>query len=217
MSSDNCNTIADSSEKSPPPHRLTTIDRRPSLAESVIGTDAFRTSSLTNSRTSFEEYIYWAQLSRASEDDEDPSRKYTIFGCDLRRLRPLKSGLPPPGDSCFTGIQARGNREREGQRMMLQHQSLPGGPNVSLATSGQPPSEGCIPISSEEYERASRAARTASWSAMFYLMTMDILGPFSVPWAFAAVSSVFTQTHAPTHTHTFSPLRLDQIHQERVL
>ena len=201
MPSDNCNTIADSSESKPSLHRPGTIDSRPSLAESLIGTDAVRTSGLSNSRPSFEEYIYWAQLTRANEDDEDPSSKYTIFGWDVRRIGLLKSTSPPPRDSCFTGSQAQGNRERERHGMMLEHQPLPGDPNVSLAMSGRPPSEGHIPISSEEYERASRAARTASWSAMFYLMTMDILGPFSVPWAFAAVSFVYTHTH--THTHTY--------------
>ena len=201
MPSDNCNTIADSSESKPSLHRPGTIDSRPSLAESLIGTDAVRTSGLSNSRPSFEEYIYWAQLTRANEDDEDPSSKYTIFGWDVRRIGLLKSTSPPPRDSCFTGSQAQGNRERERHGMMLEHQPLPGDPNVSLAMSGRPPSEGHIPISNEEYERASRAARTASWSAMFYLMTMDILGPFSVPWAFAAVSFVYRHTHTHTHTH----------------
>lgn len=39
-------------------------------------------------------------------------------------------------------------------------------------------------VSDEEWHTASRAARTATWGAVFYLITTDILGPFSVPWAF---------------------------------
>ncbi|KAF2717235.1 oligopeptide transporter protein [Polychaeton citri CBS 116435] len=39
------------------------------------------------------------------------------------------------------------------------------------------------PIGDGEWHQAQRAARTAGWSAMFYLITTDILGPFSVPWA----------------------------------
>ncbi|KAL1311506.1 hypothetical protein AAFC00_001629 [Neodothiora populina] len=40
-------------------------------------------------------------------------------------------------------------------------------------------------ITDYEWHQASRAARTATWGAVFYLITTDILGPFSVPWAFA--------------------------------
>jgi len=38
-------------------------------------------------------------------------------------------------------------------------------------------------ISDYEWHHASRAGRTATWGAVFYLITTDILGPFSVPWA----------------------------------
>lgn len=38
-------------------------------------------------------------------------------------------------------------------------------------------------VSSEDWRTAARAARTATWGAVFYLITTDILGPFSVPWA----------------------------------
>lgn len=40
-------------------------------------------------------------------------------------------------------------------------------------------------ISDEEWVRASRAARTATWGAIFYLITTDILGPWTAPWAFS--------------------------------
>lgn len=40
-------------------------------------------------------------------------------------------------------------------------------------------------VSEEEWETAQRAARTASWGAIFYLITTDVLGPFVIPWAFA--------------------------------
>ena len=38
-------------------------------------------------------------------------------------------------------------------------------------------------ISDEEWTNASRAMRTASWGAAFYLITTDILGPFGVGFA----------------------------------
>ncbi|KAF2165710.1 hypothetical protein M409DRAFT_67077 [Zasmidium cellare ATCC 36951] len=43
--------------------------------------------------------------------------------------------------------------------------------------------ENRIQISDQEWENASRALRTASWGAAFYLITTDILGPFGVGFA----------------------------------
>lgn len=40
-------------------------------------------------------------------------------------------------------------------------------------------------ISDDEWVQASRAARTATWGAVFYLITTDILGPFSTGYAFS--------------------------------
>lgn len=37
-----------------------------------------------------------------------------------------------------------------------------------------------LEISDEEWTNASRAFRTASWGACFYLITTDILGPYGV-------------------------------------
>lgn len=36
-------------------------------------------------------------------------------------------------------------------------------------------------VSDAEWKNASRAIRTAGWTSVFYLITTDILGPFSVP------------------------------------
>ena len=40
-------------------------------------------------------------------------------------------------------------------------------------------------ISDDEWVNASRALRTATAGAIFYLITTDILGPFGLPYAFA--------------------------------
>lgn len=42
-----------------------------------------------------------------------------------------------------------------------------------------------LQISDEEWINASRAVRTATAGAIFYLITTDILGPFALPYAFA--------------------------------
>lgn len=44
---------------------------------------------------------------------------------------------------------------------------------------------GVMRVTDEEWVQASRALRTATWGAVFYLITTDILGPYSVPWAFS--------------------------------
>lgn len=38
-------------------------------------------------------------------------------------------------------------------------------------------------ITADEWYNAQRAVRTATWGSVFYLITTDILGPYSVPWA----------------------------------
>ena len=40
-------------------------------------------------------------------------------------------------------------------------------------------------VTDEEWTNASRAMRTATIGAIFYLITTDILGPFALPYAFA--------------------------------
>jgi len=42
---------------------------------------------------------------------------------------------------------------------------------------------GRLDVTDEEWQNSSRALRTASWAAIFYLITTDILGPFNVPFA----------------------------------
>lgn len=48
---------------------------------------------------------------------------------------------------------------------------------------GTPPNT--VAVSDGEWQQAGRAARTAGWAAVFYLITTDVLGPYTVPWAMA--------------------------------
>ncbi|KAJ7269016.1 putative amino acid transporter [Mycena rebaudengoi] len=85
----------------------------------------------------FEEYYYYAQLTRQ------------------RRIRRQLRGMKP---ICFP-------------------LSFP--PNHKAASD--------TVISDEEWTNASRALRTATRGAAFYLITTDILGPFGLPYAFATM------------------------------
>ncbi|KAF9221171.1 hypothetical protein BS17DRAFT_712478 [Gyrodon lividus] len=47
--------------------------------------------------------------------------------------------------------------------------------------------EAALTVTDAEYRAASSSLRTASWGSVFYLITTDILGPYSTPYAFAQV------------------------------
>ncbi|KIJ62499.1 hypothetical protein HYDPIDRAFT_94547 [Hydnomerulius pinastri MD-312] len=47
--------------------------------------------------------------------------------------------------------------------------------------------EAALTITDSEYRAASSSLRTATWGSVFYLITTDILGPYSAPYAFAQV------------------------------
>ncbi|KAG6372469.1 transmembrane amino acid transporter protein-domain-containing protein [Boletus reticuloceps] len=44
-----------------------------------------------------------------------------------------------------------------------------------------------LAVSPAQYRAASSSLRTATWGAIFYLITTDILGPYSAPYAFSQV------------------------------
>ncbi|CAD6564759.1 MAG: hypothetical protein ASARMPREDX12_004425 [Alectoria sarmentosa] len=91
-----------------------TCDHCASIADSVIGPDAFNTSSQFNTDVSLEEYLYCAHLSRADERYEDPSSNYTLFDQDIRRLRFAKSRKPRSGAS-------KGNEEQQTSSHCIQN------------------------------------------------------------------------------------------------
>ncbi|KAF1988289.1 oligopeptide transporter protein [Aulographum hederae CBS 113979] len=109
---------------------------------------------------SFEEYLYYAKLTRVEEAElptvPHPFRK--IAGLTKKKSH---HDLPEPDT-------------HEGEKEKKQDIS------PSSSDSGKP-----VVVSDEEWTRASRAMRTATWGAVFYLITTDILGPYSVPWAMA--------------------------------
>lgn len=112
--------------------------------------------ALHDSSVSFEEYNYYAQLSRAEEDtytDHDSERGW------LSVIFPSKSD---------TGAQvAAGEKDP--------------------ATTNTSDSAVAAAVTDEEWANASRALRTATRGAIFYLITTDILGPFGLPYAFGTM------------------------------
>ncbi|KAI8066453.1 putative amino acid transporter [Gongronella butleri] len=122
----------------------------------AIGADVIRPQhrGLYDTGVTFEEYNYYAELTRAEEDkhpDHDKERGW------LSVIFPSKSD---------TGVQ-QGEVDKSGRNT--------NDPAVKAT------------ITDEEWENASRALRTASRGAIFYLITTDILGPFALPFAFATM------------------------------
>jgi hypothetical protein len=107
----------------------------------------------------FEEYYYYANLTRAAEDrhylETSSTEKKGIWSIIFpsKSYKHLPTNTSNPSDE-------KVDMEGEGA--------------VAIASNG-------YPVSDEDWINASRAMRTATWSAVFYLITTDILGPFGVP------------------------------------
>ena len=106
----------------------------------------------------FEEYLYYAQQTRAEE--ETHAINQTEERGFLSTIFPTKSG------------KGAGMDEKRRPSKV---------PAVNISDLGVRQQ-----ISDEEWTNASRATRTATVGAIFYLITTDILGPFSLPYAFAS-------------------------------
>ncbi|KAF7117477.1 hypothetical protein CNMCM5793_006459 [Aspergillus hiratsukae] len=105
----------------------------------------------------FEEYYYYAQLTRAEEEQQPNSDKERGW---LSIIFPSKSD---------GGVQPVSVNMTEDARTL--NNDAPGR----------------MGISDEEWTNASRALRTATRGAIFYLITTDILGPFGLGFAFATM------------------------------
>jgi len=106
----------------------------------------------------FEEYHYYAEKTRAEEDA-------AVIGPSQGMLSVI---LPSKSDK---GVNHVGEKRDSivGEKF---------NPSSSDNRAG---------ISDDEWTNANRALRTASWGAIFYLITTDILGPFALPYAFASM------------------------------
>ncbi|KAI9818332.1 MAG: hypothetical protein M1826_001394 [Phylliscum demangeonii] len=73
------------------------------------------------------------------------------------------------GDGALSGTKSNSSTEKDGVKAHGESTETAGYGNVT----------------DSEWATAHRATRTATWMAVFYLITTDILGPYTVPWAFA--------------------------------
>lgn len=109
-----------------------------------------RLRALHDRNVTFQEYQYYARLTREEQDALPPAQA----GKNL-----LAYIVPNLQKSALTEVET-----------------------VEVNTSS---GDNRKRITDEEWVNASRALRTATAGAVFYLITTDILGPFGLPYAFA--------------------------------
>lgn len=129
------------------------------LGEGPISTAHRR---LHDPNVSFYEYFYYAAQTRAEEEETFRTNPPTT-GL-LQVLFPTKSsgGVTPVANSPGEIAEKNGSEDRGDTEKKM------GEPRPRLE------------ITDAEWTNASRAVRTASGSACFYLITTDILGPFGI-------------------------------------
>ncbi|KAL8666944.1 MAG: hypothetical protein Q9168_007387 [Polycauliona sp. 1 TL-2023] len=106
----------------------------------------------------FEEYYYHAHISRA-HPSESPNASSSTPTNGLSRFLPFRKNDASPA------IDDAAMNEK--------------------SSDASSPAQSWHNVSDEERIMASRALRTATWGAVFYLITTDILGPFTTAWAFS--------------------------------
>lgn len=130
----------------------------------------------------FEEYLHYAKITREEEErlygpgssfqaGEGPVKAF-IKGKILRK--PVQQREVPIPRSLSISAQGEPMQEKDVNEK-----------DVNEKDNTDRERHGSVVISDEEWVQASRAARTATWSAVFYLITTDILGPFSTGYAFS--------------------------------
>lgn len=107
----------------------------------------------------------------------DPSVSFEEYVYWARETRQEELGYTTPQRMNFMSKFGSKRDEKNGI-----HNTTDGKNGASMDNSPPGYSNG---VSDEEWAVASRAVRTATWGAVFYLITTDILGPYSVPYVFS--------------------------------
>ncbi|KAJ5800258.1 uncharacterized protein N7518_002326 [Penicillium psychrosexuale] len=137
------------------------ISREPASEISDGNRSIYLDSSIT-----FENYVYWAKRSR--EVEKHISTDDVGFAHLSNKLfRKKKSDAL---------VIMQGEIEEQDAPVMKESSKPTNTMNGASTSDGWG-------ITETEWEQAQRAARTATWGSIFYLISTDILGPTNVPWA----------------------------------
>lgn len=151
--------------------RLPSFDEAVRLQENFTGED--------DDTVTFEEYVYYAALTRA---EEKLANEEWVRVQGPRTFTSVIKGRFSKGVLKSPPQEASENAPTEKAPV----EKLPESLDEKEVNVSQPASDGeRWGVSQAEWKTASRALRTASWGSIFFLITTDILGPFTTPWAFA--------------------------------
>ncbi|KAK4973984.1 hypothetical protein LTR28_010934 [Elasticomyces elasticus] len=154
----------------------------PRLHGAVVGQADYvapRIRKLHDSSIMFEEYLYYAELTRAEED----------AGVTSSHADGEKTGVM---STIFSSKSSKVVKQDSHDGSLT---------NEKMAAATQ--LENHHQASDDEWTNAARALRTATASAIFYLITTDILGPFGVPsgWMLWKIFLGLDSYHYPLNTY----------------
>lgn len=160
--------------------------------DGIEGMTAARLHLVNDPTVGFEEYMYYASITRANEVVEHqaaPKEKRTIKGIIMNHLKrnlPAVTVAPasasgPLDNSKSTAINVRDEKTTANIGGEVHHASLDDATTQPFAVIAHRHYTNPSDVSEEEWKALSRGIRTAGWSTCFYLITTDILGPFSAP------------------------------------
>lgn len=140
----------------------------------------------TDSSIQFEEYHWWANKSREYE------KTLSTSGAGLQGVAKMligkKTKTETKGEDTW-GVPAHEKTNTKDAGLVqpkpeAQKVAEQIGNGLNEKSSGESsPGLDQYGITNDEWYNAQRAVRTATWGSVFYLITTDILGPYSVPWA----------------------------------
>ncbi|KAI7189897.1 oligopeptide transporter protein [Hortaea werneckii] len=144
----------------------------------------------SDSSITFEEYNWWAERSREYEKElstEGAGIQGVLNMLIGKKTKKETEGVPP-GASVSGGLvqprpEAEKIKEAGGKADDHSDRVVPTEKATDSDGASPPPYVDRYGITEDEWYNAQRAVRTATWGSVFYLITTDILGPFSVPWA----------------------------------
>lgn len=136
-------------------------------------TETMEMCNIHDPNVTFEEYLYWASITRAEE--KEANERYVRARGPVTVTSVIKDRFKKGDehDRFLGGNGGGGATEDAGAG-----EKTEGDKALQPASVGEDVAAAVTP---EEWKRASRAMRTAGWGAIFYLITTDILGPFSTP------------------------------------
>jgi hypothetical protein len=126
---------------------------------------------------SFEECLYWAKGEREHETNiakGNPGGEQGHYGSLLKRF--FHRNATSNSETASSGSPEKETPEKESPEQ--ETKDIDHDKNLSAGA-----------ITVQERQVAYRAFRSAGWVSVFYLITTDILGPYSAPWAFSRLGT----------------------------